>query len=69
MMCYARGVFANRAASDYPEDYEAVCEGYYNAQITPWFISGPNTQYVANPGGFNTAKDALVFGLRAQMTF
>jgi len=68
-MAYAHGVFANTAASTYPEDYESVIEAYYNAQITPWFVFGPSIQYVANPGGSNTAKDAVVFGLRAQMTF
>ena len=51
------------------EDYESVCEAYYNARITPWFVFGPSIQYVANPGGVNTAKDAVVLGLRAQMTF
>jgi len=66
---YVHGVFANTAASTYPEDYESEVEAYYNAQITPWFVFGPNIQYVANPGGSNTAKDVLVFGLRAQMTF
>ena len=65
---YGRGFFSNTAA-DYTKDYESVCEAYYNAQITPWFVFGPSIQYVANPGGSNTAKDAVVFGLRAQMTF
>ena len=61
--------FANSAASTYPEDYESVLEAYYNAQITPWLVFGPSIQYVANPGGSNTASDAVVCGLRAQMTF
>jgi len=68
-LAYAHGVFANTAASTYPEDYEAVYEAYYNARITPWFVFGPSIQYVANPGGVKTAKDAVLFGLRAQMTF
>lgn len=68
-LAYAHGVFADTAASTYPEDYENVVETYYNAQITPWFVFGPSIQYVANPGGSNTAKDAVVFGLRAQITF
>ena len=65
---YGRGFFSN-TATDYTKDYESVCEAYYNAQITPWFVFGPSIQYVANPGGSNTAKDALVFGVRAQVTF
>ncbi len=70
-LAYARGVFANRAASDYPADYESVLEAYYNAQITPWFVFGPSIQYVANPtsGEGSTSKDAVVFGLRAQVIF
>ena len=68
-LAYAHGVFANTVASTYPEDYESVVEAYYNAQVTPWFVFGPSIQYVANPGGSNTAKDAVVLGLRAQITF
>jgi porin len=68
-LAYARGVFADTAASSFPEDYESVWEAYYNAHITPWFIFGPSIQYVANPGGSNSAKDGTIFGLRAQMTF
>jgi len=70
-LAYARGVFANRAALDYPADYESVLEAYYNAQITPWFVFSPSIQYVANPtsGEGSTSKDAVVFGVRAQMTF
>ena len=66
---YARGTFADSAASTYPEDYESILEVYYNAQLTPWFNLSPMIQYVSNPGGSNTAKDAMVFGLRASMTF
>jgi len=67
-LAYGRGFFSN-TATDYAEDYESVCEAYYNAQITPWFVFGPSIQYVANPGGVKTGKDALVFGVRAQVTF
>ena len=70
-LAYACGVFANRAASDYPADYESVLEGYYNAQIAPWFVFGPSIQYVANPtsGEGSSSKDAVVFGVRAQVIF
>ena len=68
-LAYAHGVFANSAASTYSEDYESVVEAYYNAQIAPWLIFGPNMQYVANPGGSNTAKDVLAVGFRVQMVF
>ncbi|MHC4756975.1 MAG: carbohydrate porin, partial [Planctomycetota bacterium] len=59
-LAYAQGEFSDTAASTYPEDYESVMEAYYNAQITPWFNLSPSVQYVANPGGSNTAKDAVI---------
>jgi porin len=66
---FAYGFFSNSASSSYPEDYEKALEIYYNAQVTPWFNLSPGVQYIANPGGSNTATDALVFGLRALITF
>ena len=66
---FAYGSFSNNAASSYPEDNEKALETYYKVQVTPWFTLSPNIQYIANPGGSNTAADALVFGLRAQLTF
>ena len=66
---FAQGFFSNTAASTYPADYESVLEVYYNVQVTPWFNLSPFLQYVTNPGGSNTAKDAVVFGLRSQLTF
>jgi len=70
-LAYARGVFADRVAADYPQDYEAVCEAYYNARITPYFTFGPNIQYAANPtpGDGSSGSDALLIGLRAHVTF
>ena len=65
---YAHGFFANTAISTYPEDHESAWEVYYNAQVTPWFNLSPSIQYVANPGGSKTAKDAIILGLRAQIT-
>jgi len=66
---FAHGSFSDTAASSYQEDYENALEVYYNAQVTPWFNLSPSIQYIANPGGVKTAKDAVVFGLRAQMMF
>lgn len=66
---FAHGFFANSAASTYPEDYESVWEVYYNAHVTPWFNLSPSLQYVTNPSGSNIAKDVVVLGLRAQITF
>ena len=66
---FALGTFSNTSSSTYPEDYESILEVYYNAPITPWLNISPGIQYVTNPGGVKTASDAIVFGLRAQVTF
>jgi porin len=66
---YAHGTFSDSARTTYPEDYESVLELYYNAPLAGWLNVSPNVQYVTNPGGSKTAKDAVVFGLRMQMIF
>ena len=66
---FARGFFTDSAASDYPADYESVLEVYYNAYVTPWLSLSPAIQYIANPGRSKTISDAVVLGVRAQMTF
>ncbi|MFH1717361.1 MAG: carbohydrate porin, partial [Planctomycetota bacterium] len=65
---FAQGVFSNNASVTYAKDYESALELYYNARITPWVSVSPSIQYIANPGG-DTASDAVVLGLRAQMVF
>ena len=63
---YANGIFSNNASATYTDDNEDVLEVYYNAQVTPWLNVSPMVQYVADPGGNDTAKDATIFGLRTQ---
>ncbi len=66
---FAQGFFSDSASSTYTEDYESVLEVYYNVQVTPWFNLSPIFQYVANPGGTGSASDAVVLGVRIQMSF
>ncbi|MHC4693080.1 MAG: carbohydrate porin [Planctomycetota bacterium] len=66
---FAKGVFSDKASETYKDDYESVVELYYNAQITPWLNISPNIQYVTNPGGSGTGRDAFILGARAQMSF
>jgi len=66
---FAQGVFSNSADITYTDDYESALELYYNAQVTPWLNISPSIQYVANPGGNKAVSDAVVLGVRAQMTF
>lgn len=66
---FAQGFFSDYASATYTDDYESALELYYNARLTPWLNISPSIQYIANPGGDKTARDAVVLGVRAQMTF
>ena len=67
---FAQGCISNEADTTYAATHERVLEVYYNVQVTPWLNISPSLQYVGNPkAGETLAKDALVFGIRAQTTF
>jgi porin len=46
---------------------ETAIELFHKFQITPFFSLKPDIQYIVNPGG--DGRDALVAGIRMQMTF
>ncbi|MBU1983481.1 carbohydrate porin, partial [bacterium] len=50
-------------------DRETVYELYYAIELTPWCIVTPDIQVITNPGGSQDARDALVGGVRAKITF
>ncbi|NLW86690.1 MAG: carbohydrate porin [Planctomycetes bacterium] len=53
-----------------PEAFrETVMELYYNACVAPWLSVSPSMQYVFNAGGSRNSDDAIVIGLRLQMSF
>ena len=66
---FAQGIFSNSADTTYTDDHENAIELYYNAQVAGWLNISPSVQYITNPGGDKTASDAVVLGLRVQMTF
>ncbi len=66
---FAQGIFSNSADTTYTDDYERAVELYYSAQLTPWLNISPAVQYIANPGGNKTRSDAVVLGVRVQMSF
>jgi len=70
---FAQGIFSDYAGAndggDYTENHENALEIYYSAHVTPWLNLSPSIQYISNTGGDKTNKDAVVFGLRAQMIF
>ena len=69
----ANGIFSDQTnANDgngFTDDSETVIELYYNASITPSLDLSPSLQYISNPAGDKSATNAIVIGLRAQMTF
>jgi len=56
-------------AAGFTESHETVMEAYYNAAVTGWFNVTPSVQYVIHPGGMEAVKDAVVLGVRIQMSF
>jgi porin len=68
----SRGYFSDGAARVYTEDSETVFETFYNIEMSKWMTVTPSVQYVADPSSVDNGreiKDAVVFGLRAQMVF
>jgi len=56
-------------AAGFTASHETAMELYYNAQITPWLSVSPSVQYVLNPGGERHVDDAVVAGVRLQISF
>jgi len=50
-------------------DRETVYEWYYTYYVTPWLNISPDVQIITNPGGRKDVRDAVVAGLRLQVTF
>ncbi len=65
---FAQGIFSDRTTS-FTDDYESVLELYYRAELTGWLALSPSIQYIANPGGNESAGDAVILGVRALMCF
>jgi porin len=67
----SRGYF-NDSTGVYTEDSETVYEMFYNISMSDWMTLTPSIQYVADPSSADNGrelKDAVIFGLRAQMVF
>lgn len=57
------------AAGGHSELGETVVELTYRTPLTPWLTIQPDVQYVINPGGDRSLRDALAVGLRAEIGF
>ncbi len=71
---YGIGYYHLNLSEDLPPilnvDSEQGVEIYYNIEVTPWLHITPDLQIITNPGGgFQNRDVAVVYGLRAQMTF
>lgn len=66
---FAHGIFSDSADTTYTDDYENAIELYYNAQVANGLNISPSVQYITNPGGNKAVSDAVVVGVRLQMTF
>jgi len=50
-------------------DFEATIELVYRYQVAPWCSIQPHAQYVVQPGGTSERDNALILGLRTNITF
>lgn len=71
---YGVGYYHINLSDDLPEilnvHSEQGVELYYNIEVTKWLHITPDLQVIMNPGGgFEDRDVALVYGLRAQMSF
>jgi porin len=64
----AQGIVSHQAAPG-RASRETVLEAYYRIAVSKWLSLSPHVQYVGSPGGRGAADDAVVVGLRAQMSF
>lgn len=53
----------------YPNHYEAILELTYLAVLSPWLNFQPDIQYIFNPGAVSNQANALILGLRLNMSF
>ncbi len=51
------------------QTYEMVLEWTYAIPLTPWLTVQPDIQYIINPNGRRTVKDALVVGAQLTIQF
>ena len=65
-----------RIASDVYQDRvdagfggERGYEVYYRFQLTPWLAVTPDVQFIEDPGGKKSARDAVVLALRSRLKF
>jgi carbohydrate-selective porin OprB len=53
----------------FDDSYELAAEIFYKIQVTPWLTAKPDLQYIVNPSGARSVKNALIPGMRFEWTF
>jgi porin len=67
---YTSHVSADLRDAGYPDLHdETGFEVYYRIDVFPWLQVTPDWQFLIDPGARRSVEDALVFGLRARVTF
>jgi porin len=70
---YGIGYYYLNLSDDLPSLFSAYAEQgvevFYNFEITPWLHVTPDLQVIVDPGGSSKKDTAIVYGLRAQITF
>ena len=67
------GYFDLGASDDYRDAVapafrgESGYESYYRIHVSPWLVVTPGVQYVTDPGGLSSSRDAVAFVLRTRM--
>jgi porin len=49
--------------------YEAIIEASYASVLNTWCTLQPDVQFIFNPGGVTRRRDAVVLGLRLNLSF
>jgi porin len=65
----AAGGTPNSLTSGPVPDYELGLEATYQISLAPWWKLQPDFQYIFHPGGSMAIQDAVVVGLRTQISF
>jgi len=65
----AQGVLSDYVPSAGRETNETAIEAYYNARVFPWLNITVDLQYIMHPGADSSVDNAVVIGIRAQMSF
>ena len=60
---------SNETLSTSPGSSEAILEGFYNVQITPWFSVQPDIQYISQPSSVEASNIPGAWLLTVRLSF